>query len=121
MRLSRRSALGACASVIVGWLWAGVMRRPHGARASDPGWASDPGSTTDGRHVALGQAYLRRYPEEASQSRLAGLVPADPVARTRQVRADFAVGQVVTLDGWVLSRTECRYCALHALSGTGRG
>jgi hypothetical protein len=71
--------------------------------------------------VALGQAYLRRYPEEASQSRLAGLVPADPVARTRQVRADFAVGQVVILNGWVLSRTECRYCALHALAGAQRG
>jgi hypothetical protein len=116
MRLSRRSALGACASVIVGWLWAGVMRKPQGARASDPG-----STTADGRHGALGRAYLRRYPEEASQSRLAGLVPADPVARTRQVRADFATGQVVILDGWVLSRTECRYCALHALSGAGRG
>jgi hypothetical protein len=33
--------------------------------------------------VVLGQAYLRRYPNEASQGRLAGLVPADPVLRAR--------------------------------------
>jgi hypothetical protein len=75
----------------------------------------------DGRHVALGRAYLRRYPQKASQSRLARLVPSDPVRRARKVRADFAVGRVVTLRGWVLSRTECRYCALHALWSAGRG
>ena len=115
MRLSRRSALGACASVIAAWLWPGARRKPYGGRASDPK------STTDDRHVALGRAYLRRYPDEGSQRRLVELVPADPVLRARQVRADFAAGRVVTLGGWVLSRTECRYCALHALAGTARG
>ena len=117
--LSRRSALGVCATVIAGWLWAGATTKPwpepHGGRANDPK------STVDGRHVALGRAYLRRYPDEASQRRLARLVPGDPVLRARQVRADFAAGRVVTLGGWVLSRTECRYCALHALAGTARG
>jgi hypothetical protein len=111
--------LGACAAVIAGWLSGRTATRwwqaRHGARDSDPK------STADGRHVALGRAYLRRYPDEASQGRLAGLVPSDPVLRARRVRADFAAGRVVSLDGWVLSRTECRYCALHALAGAGRG
>jgi hypothetical protein len=117
--LTRRRALAVGATVIAGWLWGGVTMRlwpsRNGARASDSG------STTDGRHVALGQAYLQHHPDEESKSRLARQVPADPVLRARQVRADFAAGQVVILGGWVLSRTECRFCALHALAGEGRG
>jgi hypothetical protein len=34
-------------------------------------------------------------------------------ARCRQ---DFARGDTVLIDGWVLARTECRLCALVALS-----
>jgi hypothetical protein len=82
--------------------------------------ASAPGSTTNRRYVALGRAYLQRHPEEA-QCQLAKLVPADPGLRTRQVRADFVAGECVTLGGWILSRTECRYCALHALAHAGQG
>jgi hypothetical protein len=82
--------------------------------------AAGPKSTSNDRHLALGQAYLQHHPDEASQSRLARLVPADPVHRASLVRADFAAGKVVTLGGWVLSRTECRYCALQALAVAGR-
>jgi hypothetical protein len=116
--LSRRRALGAVAGVIAGWLSADAARRSW---ARPAGRGSDPGAAAAGRHLALGRAYLRRYPQEASQGRLARLVPSDPVRRARQVRADFAAGRVVTLRGWVLSRTECRYCALHALWSAGRG
>jgi hypothetical protein len=112
--LSRRSTLGAFAAAIAAWLWAGARTTPWPEPRS--AWASDPETTAGSRHVALGRAYLRRYPEEASQWRLARLIPSDPVLRARQVRDDFATGRVVTLRGWVLSRTECRYCALHALS-----
>ena len=119
MKLGRRSILGVCASVIVGWLSAGVATRWWMERPT--GHGSDSGTTATTRHAALGRAYLRRYPDEAFQRRLATLVPGDPVLRARQVRADFAAGKVVSLGGWVLSRTECRYCALHALSGAKRG
>ena len=117
--LTRRRALALGVTAIVGWLWAGAAMRvwptQNGAKPSDPG------SMIDGRHVALGKAYLQRHPDEALQSRLARLVPADPVLRSRQVQADFAAGQVVTLGGWLLSRTECRYCALYALTSLERG
>lgn len=116
--LTRRRALGAGAIMIAGWLWAGATMRlwpwRNGAQASDPE------STTNNRHVALGRAYLQHYPEESSQSQLASLVPTDPVLRTHQVRADFVAGEWVTLGGWVLSRTECRYCALHAMARAGQ-
>jgi hypothetical protein len=33
----------------------------------------------------------------------------------RQVRDDFATGRIVVVDGWVLSATEARQCALFSL------
>jgi hypothetical protein len=116
--LTRRRALAAGVTVIAGWLWAGVPMRLWPARTSAK--PSGPRSPAAGRHVTLGRAYLKNHPNEASQSQLARLVPADPFLRTCQVRADFAAGKVVTLCGWVLSRTECRYCALQALAIAGR-
>ena len=117
--LTRRRALAVSATVIVSWLWAGVTMKLWPARnGAKP---SGPRSPATDRHVALGRAYLQNHPDEASQSRLARLVPTDPFLRTCQVRADFAAGKVVTLRGWALSRTECRYCALQAMASTGRG
>lgn len=117
--LTRRRALGAFATVIIGWLWAGATMRLWPWKNDTR--TSDLESTTNDHYVALGRAYLHLYPEEASPSRLARLIPADPVLRTIQVRADFAAEKVVILDGWILSQTECRYCALHALTQAGRG
>ena len=115
--LTRRKVLGAGATMIAGWLWTGVTMKLRPVRkGSKPSGLRSP--TVD-RHVVLGRAYLQNYPDEASQSRLARLVPSDPFLRTFQVRSDFAEGQVVTLRGWVLSRTECRYCALQAMASTG--
>lgn len=117
--LTRRRVLGVGATVIASWIWASLAVRLWPARNHVQ--LSDPGSTTDGRYVALGRAYLQRYPDEALQSRLSRLVPADPVLRSRQVRDDFVTGQVVTLGGWILSRTECRFCALHVLADERQG
>lgn len=117
--LTRRKALAVGVTVIAGWLWAGVTMRlwPASRNGAKP---SRPTSTSDNRHLAIGQAYLQHHPDEASQNRLARLVPADPVLRTSLVQADFAAGEVVSLGGWVLSRTECRYCAMQALAVAGR-
>jgi hypothetical protein len=73
----------------------------------------------------LGTLYLERYPDESVPERLASLVledvdasalsagPEDVAAafRTRTAR-DFDEGRVVEVDGWILSRTELRVCAL---------
>ena len=34
----------------------------------------------------------------------------------QQVRNDFAAGRIVLVDGWVLSATEARQCALFSLA-----
>lgn len=113
MTLTRRRAV---IGVVVSWLSAGLAKRSRAARG-----ITSFGKTTADRHGVLGRAYLQHHPQDASLSRLARLVPEDPVLRTRLVQADFAGGRVVILHGWVLSRTEGRYCALHTLASTKRG
>jgi hypothetical protein len=76
--------------------------------------------------VAIGGAYLEAVPEDADQAvllaalpALEGQIPDRPGQGLRvldeQVAADHRAGEVVELDGWVLSRTECRAAALYAL------
>lgn len=55
-------------------------------------------SDTEGRGFRL--PWLRRAPIE------------------QQVRDDFAAGRTVLVDGWVLSATEARQCALFSLAST---
>jgi hypothetical protein len=76
----------------------------------------------------LGHLYVGQVPAEDDPRILARLVVALPEARQidaiapdrsslherldAQVRSDFAAGAIVQLDGWLLSRTEARLCAL---------
>ena len=67
--------------------------------------------------AALAEAYLKQTPDEApalAQARLLaatrGSLHADAVRAA--VRADFARGDVVEIAGFVLSRSECRYCVV---------
>ena len=70
---------------------------------------------------AIGNAYLALRPEEKNFLRLnltmAGISPLDV---NDAVRRDFATGRIVYVDGWALSRTEARLCALIALDGSGQ-
>lgn len=69
----------------------------------------------------IGQHYLQHHPQEAQVAHLlAALVPASTpmeLAALRQhmasqISTDFATDRVVKLQGWVLSCTEARLCAL---------
>jgi hypothetical protein len=79
----------------------------------------------------VGRAYLRQAPEEADPEFLiAAIHGADAdlrhlvvdgdeldlaTALRYRIRRDFADGRTVRVDGWVLSRTEARLCALAEL------
>ncbi len=76
--------------------------------------------------VAVGTRYLEDAPEEADQAflleqlpALEGTVPERPGPMlgvlAPQVVADHTSGDLVELDGWVLSRTEARAAALYAV------
>lgn len=79
----------------------------------------------------IGAAYLARHPDESDYRRLRHLLNLDlprkapdspdwgwlvehvgQVRIRRQIEDDFASGKTVQLDGWVLSETEVRLCAL---------
>jgi hypothetical protein len=77
----------------------------------------------------VGSAYLKVRPEEDDERRLVRLLEASnrawtsprSVAQTRrlirkQTRRDFAAADIVALDGWYLSRTEARLCALSSFA-----
>jgi hypothetical protein len=78
---------------------------------------------------AVGNAYLSVRPNEESRSLLERtlLWPKNDTSRYQdqrqlfttlmtRVRTDFEFGRVVIVDGWMLSETEARLCALVALS-----
>jgi hypothetical protein len=89
-------------------------------------WASDAaGSKNNGAASSvrcLGQAYLRQHPEEASRALLLRELRRDldsmdaaddlTIGIRLRISDDFAAGRTIMLDGWVLSITECRLCAL---------
>lgn len=68
----------------------------------------------------LGRAYLRCCPEEAEPGVLRRRLGLDRAAPAQDwsvaMAADFKAGRTVLVDGWVLSRTEARLCALALLS-----
>ncbi len=78
----------------------------------------------------IGAAYGKAFPEEYNISDLERLLrknaenktvsASTPVAELNaimgnQVRNDFNTGQTIVLNGWVLSLTEARQCALYTL------
>jgi hypothetical protein len=74
----------------------------------------------------IGERYRAIVPGENSRAALAAVISPSrrrgfslPWSRRRtieqQIRDDFAAGRTVLLDGWVLSVTEARQCALFSL------
>ena len=83
--------------------------------------------------MEIGQAYGKTYPDEYSISDLeklltktetgksiAGSETAEMINSTlnAMVKKDFQTGDTVVLNGWILSKTEARQCALFTLIKT---
>ena len=71
----------------------------------------------------LGLRYIEQIPEESSKTKLLSLLPEvngtmrDDIVYTirKKIVADYRNGDTICIDGWVLSRTEARQCALFSL------
>jgi hypothetical protein len=78
--------------------------------------------------VRIGRHYLAASGENKSRAELleelgltsAAAWRADPLMAIRKRRhADFVGGVLVTIDGWVLARSEAAACGLMAMNGRG--
>ncbi|HVE79143.1 MAG TPA: hypothetical protein VNA89_09795 [Gemmatimonadaceae bacterium] len=111
----------------------GVLARPTGAHVADSGddlralAHPDLLDMLGAEQVrAIGARYREMVPSEGEppalhaalrgrRPRLGGLLAAPRIAPAKQVRRDFAEGHTVDVDGWILSVTEARQCALYSL------
>jgi hypothetical protein len=71
----------------------------------------------------IGTRYLQQHPRENNVQHLLEGIAARPAsdrelvsALQQQIRQDFVEERVVKLEGWILSVTEARLCALTALA-----
>jgi len=81
-------------------------------------------TVTDGQTLKhIGNSYRTKTPAEAKEGRLIELLttglPQGAHEQARQldslVKQDYAAGRTVIIDGWVLSLTEARQCAVFSM------
>jgi len=123
--MKRRDFLGITTVGVAGLAWAGGSAEAAGvARAT----LAHPHllDVLRNEHLvaALGRRYREQVPSEHDARALEAAILADaPVEASVEprrwladrVQQDFALGETVTIDGWVLSRTEARQAALYSL------
>ncbi len=75
--------------------------------------------------IDIGQAYLTKHPNDQSKQSLLACIDqklgfvrigALKTSIAKQVKADFAQGHTIQLNGWILSQTEAQQCALYNLA-----
>jgi hypothetical protein len=139
--MSRRKFLLLGAGIGIG----GPLLAPHSLTWVASTW-QDKGNTLQSRLLALfhhqpsarviGNTYLQQFPQEAnirvllkhivadfsggfshSDDRLSSAADRELMGSLqRRIRRDFSEEKVVKLQGWILSATEARLCALAALA-----
>lgn len=103
-----------------------MLRLPGRYNATaDLQWLYSPGllEILGGQRIQrLGALYRRMYPAENSPKRLKSLIlrtigyrPDGEAALAKAVCQEFAAERTVLVNGWVLSVTEARQCALYSL------
>ena len=84
------------------------------------------GHFTDGKSIReTGVEYLKKMPAENDPKKLQQLIAGDNMAiinssdknginiyLDKKIRDDFESGRIITVNGWILSQTEARQCAL---------
>jgi hypothetical protein len=68
------------------------------------------------RHI--GKTYRTTTPTEAEEQKLITLLDTAGSQTSdldHKVREDYAAGRTLTIDGWMISVTEARQCALYSL------
>jgi hypothetical protein len=68
------------------------------------------------QHInAIGKQYREQVPGESSERTLVKLLNESGAGLDEKINNDFETGRTVIVDGWILSETEARQCALASL------
>lgn len=118
-RVDRRSVLAGALAFL------GAAVAPDRSSARNARAVAETAARLGADAAEVGRRYLDSNRGEADRERLADLLAEtlDPSAGdlARQMMAavqnDFRLGRTVMVDGWVLSRTEARICAIACLAG----
>jgi hypothetical protein len=126
LRLTRRACLRVLSGLVALGLAPALFRGEDRSSPRDRVLALVPRRRSAAR---VGRAFLARHPAEADEAALIGFLARgmDPegtrsAAQHRlrdRVRADFARGDTVQVQGWILSLTEARLYALAAMADAG--
>ena len=73
--------------------------------------------------IEIGKLYLKQVPNENSERNLVSLLPIGDFSDNnaveiiqQQITDDYKSGATIIIDGWILSKTEARQCALFSLT-----
>jgi len=73
--------------------------------------------------IEIGKLYLKQVPNENSERKLVSLLPVGDFSDNntleiiqQQITDDYNSGATIIIDGWILSKTEARQCALFSLT-----
>lgn len=89
---------------------------------AEPEWLSH---IWDGTTIGeIGETYRKQFSDESSERKLVKLLSEYVSTETtttidvlrQQIADDYRKGNTVMVDGWILSRTEARQCALFSLT-----
>ncbi len=72
----------------------------------------------------IGESYRKQFSDENSEQKLAKLLSSNTSTKStitseilrQQIVDDYTQENIVMVDGWILSRTEARQCALFSLT-----
>ena len=74
--------------------------------------------------VRIGKLYQKQHPDENSERNLVSLLSDSlstenesiELSIARRIKEDFKTANIVMIDGWILSTTEGRQCALYSFA-----
>jgi len=68
--------------------------------------------------INIGEDYLKCFPDENNEDELFDLLMERGFSIDKKIKEDYEHDRIAVLDGWVLSITEGRQCALFSLTRT---
>jgi hypothetical protein len=115
------TAAGACALVLPTWSCNNTVFNPLLAEPEMGSFIWD-----DETIAAIGKSFLQQFPDEDSKGKLTEILSKqlttnpDKIVEilNQEIKDDFKNDRIVMLDGWIVSVTEARQCALFSLTQT---